>query len=74
VAFSGYVDLTDLSDSCPGWRVDLARKIHACWALGIPVLRLFTGAVSSLDASKLVWQRFFERLEYVHALADRMWK
>ena len=72
VAFSGYMDLTDLSDSCAGWRVDLERKMDACRTLGIPVLRLFTGATSSLDASKSVWQRFFDRLEYVHDLANRM--
>jgi 3-dehydroshikimate dehydratase len=67
---SGYVDLTGPSAASGVWRAELERKMTACGALGIPLLRLFTGTTSGVDADDQLWSQFFERLQFVEDRAE----
>jgi 3-dehydroshikimate dehydratase len=70
-ALSGYQDLTGPSAKSGVWRSELERKMTACCALGIPLLRLFTGSTREAEADDALWIQFFERLQFVEDTAQR---
>ncbi|MDK8182160.1 sugar phosphate isomerase/epimerase [Paenibacillus sp. UMB4589-SE434] len=69
---SGYQDLTDLAQPTHQWQQQLRHKLEVCQQLNIPVLRLFTGQMSSAEANDSVWQAWLDRLDTLeHMAAER---
>ncbi|GIQ68868.1 sugar phosphate isomerase/epimerase family protein [Xylanibacillus composti] len=67
-AMSAYLDLTDFS--LLGWKQRLLDKLDACRELGIPVLRLFSGTLSSSLAVERDWEQWFRRIEGINRVAE----
>lgn len=71
-ALSAYQDLTDIQQPVELWNKQLLDKLENCRKLQIPVLRLFTGELSSALATKGVWLEWLDRLETLERMAAEM--
>ncbi|MCD1259613.1 sugar phosphate isomerase/epimerase [Paenibacillus athensensis] len=67
---SAYLNGTDFTISADKWARDLGVKLNHCRKLGVPVLRLFTGTMSSAEADEQTWRRWLERLGQSETLAQ----
>lgn len=66
---SGYLDVTGFSASNEAVLEQFRRKAESCRRLRVPLLRLFTGGLSSMQAASADWTAFFRRLEQMNEWA-----
>ncbi|SDJ16804.1 sugar phosphate isomerase/epimerase family protein [Alteribacillus bidgolensis] len=70
LVLSGYMDLTNFSNSYSyNWLNDIKKKLEQCQSLHIPLLRLFSGSLSSHDMNWMQWKQWLDRVNQIDTLA-----